>query len=84
MPHTGQSYQILPFFDKNLTDLIWTLEGSACMFYFHLRYREVTPFGPLLWQAEGDTELTLSASPAAAVGQKAIAMAKRHYSTVPF
>ena len=32
----------------------------------------LTPFGPLLWQAEADTELTLSASPTTAVGQKAL------------
>ena len=38
----------------------------------NLLYRGVTPFGPLLWQAEADTELTLSASPFAAVGQKAL------------
>ena len=25
--------------------------------------REITPFGPLLWQAKADTDLTLSASP---------------------
>ena len=42
----------------------------------------LTPVGPLLWQAEADTELTLSASPTTAVGQKALAMAKRRYSTV--
>ena len=30
-------------------------------------YRGVTPFGPLVWQAEADTELTLSASPTTAV-----------------
>ena len=35
-----------------------------------------------MWQAEADTELTLSASPATAVGQKALALAKRRYSTV--
>ena len=35
-------------------------------------YRGVPPFGPLLWQAEADTELTLSASPTTAVGQKAL------------
>ena len=33
-------------------------------------------------QAEADTELTLSASPTTAVGQKALALAKRCYSTV--
>ena len=32
----------------------------------------LTPFGPPMWQAEADTELTLSASPTAAVGQKAL------------
>ena len=40
----------------------------------------LTPFGPPMWQAEADTEL--SASPTTAVGQKALAMAKRRYSTV--
>ena len=34
------------------------------------------PFGPLMWQAEADTELTLSASPATAVGQILLIMAK--------
>ena len=43
-------------------------------------YRGVTPFGPPMWQAEADTELTLSASPTTAVGQKALALAKRRYS----
>ena len=32
-----------------------------------------------MWQAEADTELTLSASPTTAVGQKALALAKRRY-----
>ena len=35
-----------------------------------------------MWQAEADTEVTLSASPTTAVGQKALALAKRRYSTV--
>ena len=35
-----------------------------------------------MWQAEADKELTLSASPTTAVGQKALALAKRRYSTV--
>ena len=30
------------------------------------------PFGPPMWQAEADTELTLPASPTTAVGQKAL------------
>ena len=34
-----------------------------------------------MWQAEADTELTLSASPAPAVGELALTMANRHYST---
>ena len=42
----------------------------------------LTPFGPPMWQAEADTEMTLSASPSTAVGQKALALAKRRYSTV--
>ena len=44
----------------------------------------LTPFGPPMWQAEADTELTLSASPTTAVGQKALALAKTRYSTVLF
>ena len=35
-----------------------------------------------MWQAEAGTELALSASPTTAVGQKALALAKRRYSTV--
>ena len=42
----------------------------------------LTPFGPPMWQPEADTELTLSASPITAMGQKALAMAKSRYSTV--
>ena len=38
--------------------------------------------GPPMWQAEADTDLTLSASPTTAVVQKALALAKRRYSTV--
>ena len=45
-------------------------------------YRGVTPLSPLLWQAEADTELTLSVSPTTEVGQKALAQARRCYSTV--
>ena len=29
-------------------------------------------FGPLLWQPEADTQLTMSASPTAVVGEKAL------------
>ena len=36
----------------------------------------VTEFGLPMWQAEADTELTLSASPATAVGQILLTMAK--------
>ena len=36
-----------------------------------------------MWQAEADTELTLSASPTLAVGQKALALAKRS-TVLPF
>ena len=42
----------------------------------------LTPFGPPMWQAEADTELTLSASPTTAVGQEVFALAKRRYTTV--
>ena len=41
----------------------------------------LTPFGPPVWQAQADTELT-STSPTAAVDQKALHLAKRRYSTV--
>ena len=40
------------------------------------RYRRLTEFGPLPWQAKADKELTLSASPATAVGQSLLTMAK--------
>ena len=42
-----------------------------------LSYRVVTTFGPLLLQAEADTELTLSDPPVTVVGEKALALAKR-------
>ena len=42
----------------------------------------LTPFDPPMWQAEAEIELPLSASPTTAVGQKALAMVKRRYSTV--
>ena len=44
----------------------------------------LTPFCPPMWQAEADTELTLSASPTTVACQKALALAKRRYSTVVF
>ena len=59
-------------------------ETSLTELVFQVIYRGVTPFGPLLWQAEADTEMTLSASLTTAVGQKALALAKRRYSTVIF
>ena len=64
------------FQDKTLT--------RAFLFVFQAtnQYRGVTPFGPPMWQADADTELTLSASPTTAVGQKLLALAKRRYSTV--
>ena len=42
----------------------------------------LTLFGPLLWQAEADTEMTPSDLPTTLVVHKALAMAKRRYSTV--
>ena len=39
-------------------------------------YRRLTEFGLPMWQAEADIELTLSASPAMAVGQILLNMAK--------
>ena len=38
--------------------------------------------GPSMWQEEADRELTLSASPATAVGELALTMANWRYSTV--
>ena len=38
-------------------------------------YCRLTEFGPPMWQAEADTELTLSASPTTAVGQILLTMA---------
>ena len=35
-----------------------------------------------MWQAEADEELTLSASPATAVGEQTLTLANRRYSTV--
>ena len=35
-----------------------------------------------MWQAEADKELTLSASPATAVGEQTLTLANRRYSTV--
>ena len=40
------------------------------------KYRILTEFGPPMWQAEADTEMTLSASPAMALGQILLTMAK--------
>ena len=40
----------------------------------------LTPIRPAMWQAEADTELTLSASPAKAVGQ--LTLANWRYSSV--
>ena len=45
-------------------------------------YRRLTEFGQPMWQAEADTELTLSASPATAVGQILLTMAKFCENTV--
>ena len=45
-------------------------------------YRGVTPFSPHIWQAEAYKELTLSASPTTAVGQKALTLPERRYSMV--
>ena len=53
---------------------------------YPLNYCILTPFrqghGPSMLQAEPDTELTLSASPAIAVSQLALTLANWRYSTV--
>ena len=43
----------------------------------------LTPFGPPVWQAQADTELT-STSPTAAVDQKVLHLAKRRKFTIKF
>jgi len=45
-------------------------------------YRRLTPVRPTMWQAEADTEMTLSASPVTAVGQLTLTLANWRYSTV--
>ena len=66
--------------DSNLfigfSDTKWGFLGLFCL------YRRLTEFGPPMWQAEADTELTLSASPATAVGEQTLTLANRRYSTV--
>ena len=42
----------------------------------------LSPFGPPMWQAEADTELTMSASPATEVGQLTLTMANWRYCMV--
>ena len=37
----------------------------------------LTPFGPHMWQAGAETELTLTVSPTTAVGQKALFHGKK-------
>ena len=61
---------------------IWKNSASKLLPWSNAFWPGLTPFGPPMWQAEADTELTLSASPTTAVGQKVLALAKRRYSTV--
>ena len=65
-----------------LASLILFQKSSHIKAYF-VNYRRLTEFGqgftefgPPMWQAEADTELTLSASPATAVGPILLTMAK--------
>ena len=44
----------------------------------------LTPFGPLLWQVKQTVSTLCQLQPATQVGQKALALAKRRYSTVHF
>ena len=50
--------------------------------YSNLDSPWVTQIGPPMWQAKADTELTLSASPATAVGQSKLNMANLGLTTV--
>ena len=53
------------------------VHGSLdCTVDYNRIWPGLTEFGPPMWQAEADTELTLFASPATAVGQILLTMAK--------
>ena len=77
----GKSQQVLFLFAWHFKEN--TLFIFCCFQYMELLpwsnafWPGLTPFGPPMWQAEADTELTLSASPTRAVGQKALALAKK-------
>ena len=43
----------------------------------------LTPFGPHMWQAGAETELTLTVSPTTAVGQKALLHGKLSMAVFP-
>ena len=47
-------------------------ETSLTELVFQVFYRGVSPFGPLVWQAESDTEMTLPALPTTAVWPKGV------------
>ena len=47
--------------------------------YYHANSPGLTPIGPPIWQAEADTELTMSATPVTAVGQLALTLANWRY-----
>ena len=46
------------------------------------KYRTTTPFGPPMWQMEGDNVGYMSSFPETGVGQKALHVANRRYLTV--
>ena len=51
-------------------------------FHWKNRYRVITPFGPLLWLVRQTALALCQLQPVTAVGQKALALAKRCNSTV--
>ena len=56
--------------------------GDQTFFFGKLQYRILTQIGPYMWQAEADTELTLSASPATAVGKLTLTLVNWRYNLV--
>ena len=67
---------------KHLTSLTHTNPESLIENHWINGYRRLTPVRPTMWQAEAVKELTLSASPATAVGEQTLTLANRRYSTV--
>ena len=70
--------RVMAHFTDDVLGLMRVMYGTrVTLLSFGTReYRRITEFGPPMWQAKADTELTLSASPATAVGQILLTMPK--------